>query len=121
MQETKTSPSAGLNFPQTGDDWLSLEPQEAGIDPEKLKDAIRYSQDPAHQGYPPDLGAHLARSNGSKRYDDGLILGPTKTRGPVTGVILRNGRLVAEWGEPHRVDMTFSVTKSFLSTVEVGS
>jgi CubicO group peptidase (beta-lactamase class C family) len=34
----------------------------------------------------------------------------------VSGVILRHGYIVAEWGEPHRVDMTFSVTKSFLST-----
>ena len=33
-----------------------------------------------------------------------------------TGIILRNGYIVAEWGDPHRVDMTFSVTKSFLST-----
>src|SRR5690606_31823475 len=34
-----------------------------------------------------------------------------------TGLIVRNGYIVAEWGEPERVDMTFSVTKSFLSTV----
>jgi CubicO group peptidase (beta-lactamase class C family) len=34
----------------------------------------------------------------------------------MTGVILRHGYLVAEWGEPERVDLTFSVTKSFLST-----
>jgi len=117
MQETKISSTGDLTFPQAGDDWSSLEPDEAGIDPAKLREAITYSQDPAHEGYPPDLGGHLARSHGSKRYDDGLIIGPTKTRGPVTGVALRNGRLVAEWGEPHRVDMTFSVTKSFLSTV----
>jgi CubicO group peptidase (beta-lactamase class C family) len=31
-------------------------------------------------------------------------------------VILRHGYIVAEWGEPTRVDMTFSMTKSFLST-----
>ena len=34
----------------------------------------------------------------------------------MTGVIVRHGYLVAEWGEPQRIDMTFSVTKSFLST-----
>jgi hypothetical protein len=32
-------------------------------------------------------------------------------------MIIRNGYIVAEWGEPLRVDMTHSVTKSFLSTV----
>jgi CubicO group peptidase (beta-lactamase class C family) len=31
--------------------------------------------------------------------------------------VVRRGYLVAEWGDPRRVDMTFSVTKSFLSTV----
>jgi CubicO group peptidase (beta-lactamase class C family) len=34
----------------------------------------------------------------------------------MTGIIVRHGYIVAEWGQPERVDMTFSVTKSFLST-----
>ena len=29
---------------------------------------------------------------------------------------MKRGFIVAEWGEPHRVDMTFSVSKSFLSS-----
>src|SRR5215510_14180781 len=45
----------------------------------------------------------------------GNPVGPFTPRGDVTGVILRHGYLVAEWGEPFRVDMTFSATKSFLS------
>jgi CubicO group peptidase (beta-lactamase class C family) len=44
------------------------------------------------------------------------ILGPTKRRGGPAGIILKNGYLVAKWGDIKRVDMTFSVTKSFLST-----
>ena len=32
-------------------------------------------------------------------------------------MIVKDGYLVAEWGEPHRVDPTFSVAKSVLSTV----
>ena len=43
-------------------------------------------------------------------------IGPYKERGEPTGMILRHGYIVAEWGEPDRVDMAFSVTKSFLST-----
>jgi len=42
--------------------------------------------------------------------------GPTKKRGGPAGVIIRNGYVVAQWGDLDRVDMTFSVTKSFLST-----
>ena len=35
----------------------------------------------------------------------------------MTGLVIRQGYIVAEWGEPERVDMTFSITKTFLSTV----
>jgi CubicO group peptidase (beta-lactamase class C family) len=44
-------------------------------------------------------------------------IGPVQPRGALNGIIVRNGSVVAEWGETTRVDMTFSVTKSFLSTV----
>jgi CubicO group peptidase (beta-lactamase class C family) len=45
------------------------------------------------------------------------ILGPTKHRGKPAGIILRNGYIVAQWGDVKRVDMTFSVSKSYLSTI----
>jgi CubicO group peptidase (beta-lactamase class C family) len=45
------------------------------------------------------------------------ILGPMKERGKPAGLIIKNGYLVAQWGDPNRVDMTFSTTKSYLSTV----
>lgn len=35
----------------------------------------------------------------------------------MTGLVVRKGYVVAEWGDPARVDMTHSVTKTFLSTV----
>ncbi|WP_298247749.1 serine hydrolase [uncultured Christiangramia sp.] len=44
------------------------------------------------------------------------IMGPVKRRGGPAGLILKNGYKIAEWGDIQRVDMTFSVTKSFLST-----
>ena len=47
----------------------------------------------------------------------GQAIGPLKPRGEPSGVILRGGYVVAQWGEPDRVDITHSVTKSFLSTV----
>src|SRR5690606_13980778 len=43
-------------------------------------------------------------------------IGPFKGRGDATGLIIRNGYIVAGWGDPSRVDMTFSVTKSFVAT-----
>lgn len=114
---SQLSEKAFIYYPGAGDDWERRSPKEVGIDSHLLEEAITFANDPAHAGYPRDLGTDLAQRMGAKRYDDGVILGPTKEHGPVTGIILRHGYLIKEWGEPERVDMTFSVTKSFLSTV----
>ncbi|ADR21510.1 serine hydrolase [Marivirga tractuosa] len=45
------------------------------------------------------------------------ILGKTRERGEPSGLIIKDGYIVAEWGDINRVDMTFSVAKSYLSTV----
>ncbi|MDH5599465.1 MAG: beta-lactamase family protein, partial [Cyclobacteriaceae bacterium] len=45
------------------------------------------------------------------------LAGPVKERGGPAGLILKNGYIIAEWGDIDRVDMTFSVTKSYLSTL----
>ncbi|MGM0581416.1 MAG: serine hydrolase domain-containing protein [Bacteroidota bacterium] len=45
------------------------------------------------------------------------ILGDTKERGGTAGLIIKDGYIVAEWGDIDRVDMTFSVAKSYLSTL----
>ena len=42
------------------------------------------------------------------------LLGPVHARGPVSGVVLREGRLVRSWGEADRADLTFSVAKTYL-------
>ncbi len=45
------------------------------------------------------------------------ILGETKERGGPAGLIIKDGYIVGEWGDIKRIDMTFSVAKSYLSTV----
>ncbi len=45
------------------------------------------------------------------------LIGPTQPRTGMNGVVIRRGYVVAEWGDTNRADMTFSVTKTFLSTV----
>ncbi len=45
------------------------------------------------------------------------IAGPVKQRGAPAGMIIKNGYIVGQWGDVTRVDMDFSATKSYLSTV----
>ncbi|MEO6405938.1 MAG: serine hydrolase [Ferruginibacter sp.] len=45
------------------------------------------------------------------------IMGPMKQRGGPAGLVIKNGYIVAQWGDINRVDMTFSATKSYLSTI----
>jgi CubicO group peptidase (beta-lactamase class C family) len=43
------------------------------------------------------------------------LLGPVHGRGPVSGVITRDGRPLTSWGEPDRADLTFSIAKTYLA------
>ena len=101
-------------FPGYGEQWKQLSPEEAGMDPALLQEAVRFAKN-SESRIPVDLEKFIAETFAGEPYNN--IIGPTKERGPATGVILRHGYKVAEWGEPNRVDMTFSVTKSFLSAV----
>jgi CubicO group peptidase (beta-lactamase class C family) len=45
------------------------------------------------------------------------LLGPVFARGGAAGVIAIDGEVQCQWGDIHRADMTFSVTKSYLAMV----
>ena len=100
-------------YPGRGDDWERRRAEDVGMDPRKLAGAIEFARASETQA-PRDLERQHYQGWAREPYDEAI--GPFKTRGEQTGIILRYGYIVAEWGEPHRVDMTFSVTKSFLST-----
>ena len=51
----------------------------------------------------------------SARAADNEMLGPVTPRGGHSGIVYRGGKVLAEWGDTNRADMTFSVAKSFLS------
>jgi CubicO group peptidase (beta-lactamase class C family) len=104
---------AAAYFPGPGDDWERRAPRQLGLDSARLQEAIAFAV-ASEAKAPRDLEEAHYRTFGREPY--GEAVGPFKTRGDPTGVILRNGYIVAEWGDPQRVDMTFSVTKSFLST-----
>ena len=64
----------------------------------------------------PDQALTQAQSFGATEPFN-TIIGPMKERGALNGLIVRGGYVVAEWGDTTRVDMTHSVTKTYLSTV----
>jgi CubicO group peptidase (beta-lactamase class C family) len=97
-----------------GATWERQRPVEAGLDSVRLAAAIAFAI--ANEAAAPrDMEENHYRTFGREPYGQGI--GPFAPRGAPTGVIVRGGRIVASWGEPDRVDMTHSVTKSFLSAV----
>ena len=93
--------------------WERRAPEQAKLDPTRLKEAVDFAI-LSESKTPRNLELAHFQTFGREPY--GEPVGQFKDRGPATGLIIRNGYIVAEWGDPSRVDMTFSVTKSFLST-----
>ncbi|MBL7848894.1 MAG: serine hydrolase [Cyclobacteriaceae bacterium] len=107
-------PAIEVYFPGPDAEWKKKPPAEAGLNADKLKEAIAYciSQETPN---PRSMEQNHYQTFGREPFGNGI--GPFKDRGDVSGVILHKGYIIAEWGDPYRVDMTHSVTKSFLSTV----
>lgn len=101
-------------FPPAGS-WAERTPEQTGADSKRLQEAIAFSQANENQG-PKDLALDL-KENFSKTEPLWRLLGPTQTRGGMTGIVIHRGYVIKTWGEPARVDMTHSVTKTFLTTV----
>jgi hypothetical protein len=106
----KKKPVTQTYYP--GKEWLHKKPEETGMDAIRVKEAVDFAI--AHE-------TKSSRSMEQNHYQTfgrepfGDAIGPMKDRGAPTGIIIKNGYVIAEWGEPIRPDMTHSVTKSFLS------
>jgi hypothetical protein len=101
-----------LYFP--GTTWEQKTPAEAGLNPALLREAMEFAAANETKA-PRDLVMNHYQTFGREPF--GYAIGPIRERGEPTGLIVRRGYVVAAWGEPLRVDMTHSVTKSFLSTL----
>jgi CubicO group peptidase (beta-lactamase class C family) len=100
-------------FPETHE-WQTKPSETVGFDKDKLNEAITFAKNNEYSG---SRDLRIAILKGFEREPFHEILGPTKQRGGPTGLIIKNGYIAAQWGNPERVDMTFSVTKSYLSTI----
>ncbi|PKD16973.1 serine hydrolase [Salegentibacter salinarum] len=98
-----------IYYPTSGT-WEEKDPSAFNLD---FSEAIEFAETNEYSESK-DLRQAILKGFQNEPYHD--ILGPTKRRGGPAGIILKDGYLVAKWGDTKRVDMTFSVTKSFLST-----
>lgn len=108
-----TSSSFGQSVYFPSKVWESKSAQEVGLNEKAIKNAVDFAKSNEYSGSK-DLRIAIYESFKREPFID--ILGPTKHRGGPAGMIIKNGFIVAQWGDLSRVDMTFSVTKSYLST-----
>lgn len=109
--------------PPAGTGWAKRAPGDVGFDPGKLEAAVAFAK--AHEtrfegalakaADARDLRTKVALDIAREPFSD--FLGLVKRRAPANGLILRGGYIVAEWGDTSAVDMTFSISKTFLSHV----
>src|SRR6516164_10293950 len=114
-QQKQKSPKASDKdyFPARGS-WQHQSPSSQGFDSVKLQLAVQFAiQHESKQS----RNMEIAQTMTFGKEPFGYGIGPFTDRGEPTGLIIHKGYIIAEWGEPGRVDMTHSVTKSFLSTV----
>src|SRR5437763_2281703 len=97
-----------------------MRPEEAGLSGAALQEAVAFAE--AHESAWPrsmymEDGRYVAFQYIGDKPPYDQLLGPVRERGACNGLILRGGRIVAEWGETNRADMTFSAAKSYLGVV----
>ena len=102
------------NYYPSATQWEHKSPTFFGIDSNKVKGAVDFAK--THETtQPKNLWLSQAMQFGKEPFSDPI--GPMADRGPVAGIIIYKGYIIAEWGNPSAVEMTHSVTKSFVSSV----
>lgn len=93
--------------------WEQRDPESHGLDPRALATTSQFAID-NEIPWPEDL-SRTNVSDDPPEYAEKL--GKMRPRGGPAGVVLKDGYIVHEWGDLARVDLTYSATKSYLSTV----
>jgi len=93
--------------------WERCQPADAGLDPALVEAAARGAFE--HETpWSRDLAQMIATDFGEEPpWNEAL--GPVRPRGGPNGLVVRGGRIVAEWGDTVQIDQTFSVAKSYLA------
>jgi len=106
-----------------GRQWQTQAPATLGFDPDRLAQAIALAKEHETQ-LPAELAKYvdvrdLPRVRAMYQFTNepfDEVIGPMP-RGAFTGMVIKHGYIVAEWGDVERVDMAHSISKTFLSSV----
>ncbi len=101
-----------LYFPDTA--WQIKKPAELKMNKALLDSAVAMALNSENKV---ERDLRIANMKSYAREPGYKILGPMKLRGGPAGLVIKNGYITAQWGDINRVDMTFSVTKSYLSSI----
>ena len=101
-----------MYFPSKGE-WKRRDASELGFDQNRLSDAVQFAI--ANEiKWPVDI---RTANVGQDAPEWAEKIGPMKDRGGPAGLVIKDGYIVAEWGDVDRVDLTFSATKSYVATI----
>lgn len=95
-------------------EWEQRDAETVGFDAAALREIVRFAEE-NENSVERDLRLAILQAFSREPYHE--IQGPVRERGGPAGMIIKDGYIAASWGDLERVDMTFSVTKSYLSTV----
>ncbi|MBI1733615.1 MAG: serine hydrolase [Candidatus Rokubacteria bacterium] len=114
-----------MTYHPTAEHWDALPPADLGFDPAALAAAIAYHR--THESrWPRDFITGSGRFIGVDDEPDALpgvadyvpgVLGAVRPREGPNGLVIRHGRIAAEWGDTRRADMSFSIAKSYLAVL----
>jgi len=111
-QAPQSRAAGGKFYFPSRDKWEMRKPADVGMDAAALDEAIVFAQSTLQSNFgKTDYHADQIRTFGRP-------LGPVPaSRGGMNGLIVRHGYIVAEFGDTNVVEPTYSVAKSYLSTV----
>jgi CubicO group peptidase (beta-lactamase class C family) len=108
LATTATSPK--VYYPGKGDNWETRKPEQVGMDAALLQQAVVWAKT--------QETTQIQKDFSTQKEIFGEPLGPLPaTRANTNGIIIKDGYIVAEWGDTKAADPTYSVAKSFLSTI----
>lgn len=113
------TPASTAYVPPPAPDWARARPEDAGLDPRRLAEAVAFARGHESERWPRQMigpdGEYPQSADFAEPPEWRRLIGPVRPHAGPNGVIVRHGRIVAEWGDPTRVDMTFSISKSYIA------